>query len=187
MLATLESMAALKRLHHLCRDDRGVAAVEFSMILPFMLLLYIGGIELGDAMAIQLKVTDTAHIVADITTQNTAINNATMSAILAASSETIAPYSASNVIVTVSEVSTNSSGAATVTWSDSLNGTARPVGQAITLPSSLVGQPNISLILGEVSYSYTPQLGYVITGTVGLSDSYYLFPRNSRSITRVNS
>jgi Flp pilus assembly protein TadG len=177
----------LSHFRDLCGDRRGVAAVEFAIVLPFMLALYIGGIELGDALSIDVKVTDATHTVADLATQNTSINNATMLNILGASSKIIAPYPASNLIVTVSEVSTNASGAATVTWSDSLNGTARTVGQPMTLPSSLAGQANISLILGEVSYAYTPNLGHAITGTVNLSDSYYLFPRNSTAITRVNS
>lgn len=189
MTLTSNATTVMRRFRDLCDDRRGVAAVEFAIIVPFMLTLYIGGIELGDAMAIQVKVTDTTHIVADLTTQNTSINNTTMSNILNASSATIAPYSSSNIVVTLSEVSTNSSGVATVTWSDSLNGTARTVGQTMTLPSSLTGAAynNISLILGEVTYAYTPNLGGAITGTVRLSDSYYLFPRNSTSITRVNS
>ncbi len=176
------------------RDDhRGVAAVEFAIVLPFMLALYIGGVELGDGMMIQLKVTDTAHIVADLTSQQTAsVTSATMTGILGASSATIAPYLKSNLVVTVSEVSTDqNSGAATVTWSQSLNGTKRPVGQAMTLPSSLAGQvaglpaghKDIALILGEVSYAYTPNLGYTITGTVQIADSYWLFPRNSSTIS----
>lgn len=173
----------LTRWRHWRDDRRGVAAVEFAIVLPFMLALYIGGVELGDGMAIQLKVTDTAHIVADLTTQQTtSVTAANVQSILGASSATIAPYSSSNLVVTVSEVSTDASGAATVTWSQSLNGTKRSAGQPITLPASLVGQPNISLILGEVSYAYTPNLGYTITGTVMLTDSYYLFPRNSTSI-----
>ena len=173
----------LTRLRDWRDDHRGVAAVEFAIVLPFMLTLYIGGVELGDGMMIQLKVTDTAHSVADLTSQQTtSVTSATMSGILGASSATIAPYSASNLVVTVSEVSTDSGGAATVAWSQSLNGTARPVGQAMTLPSSLAGQANISLILGEVSYAYTPNLGYTISGTVTLADSYYLFPRNSTAI-----
>jgi len=183
----MTSMSAVStipaRLRQLCRDHRGVAAVEFAVILPFMLALYIGGVELGDGMAIQLKVTDTAHIVTDLTSQQTAnVTAATVQSLLGASSATIAPYSSSNLVVTVSEVSTDASGAATVTWSQSLNGTKRTAGQVIALPSSLAGQPNISLILGEVTYAYTPNLGYTITGTVTLADSYFLFPRNSTSI-----
>jgi Flp pilus assembly protein TadG len=175
------------RLRALRTDRKAMAATEFAIVLPFMLTLYVGGVELGDGMAINVKVSETAHIVADLATQNQTINNSLMTKILGASSATIAPYAAANAIVTISEVSTNSGGIATVTWSDSLNGTPRTVGQTVTLPSSLAGTPNISLILGEVSYAYTPQLGYAITGTVTLYDSYYLFPRNSSSITRVNS
>ena len=68
------------------------------------------------------------------------------------------------MVVTVSEVTTNGSGQGTITWSCSLNGTARTVGSAVTLPANLQ-TANISLIWGEVTYPYTPQLGYVITGT----------------------
>jgi Flp pilus assembly protein TadG len=181
----------LTRLRDLRSDHGGVAAIEFAIVLPFMLVLYIGGVELGDGLAIQVKVTDTTHIVADLVTQQTTSTTKTMvDTILGASSATMAPYSsapysAANLVVTVSEVSTNASGAATVTWSDSLNGTKRPVGQVMTLPAQLAGQANISLILGEVSYLYTPNLGYNIVGTVTISDSYYLFPRNSASIACV--
>ncbi len=161
-----------------------MAAVEFAMIMPFILTVYLGGIELGDGLAIGVKVTNTAHILADLTTQQTSINDATMTAILGASTATIAPYSSAYVVATVSEVSTDASGNATVTWSDSLNGTRRPVGQVIHLPTSLAGQANISLILGEVSYNYTPTLGYFITGAVTISDSYYLYPRLGSSIAR---
>jgi Flp pilus assembly protein TadG len=187
MISKRNPAILFSHLRDLRGDRRGVAAVEFAIVLPFMLALYIGGVELGDGWAINVKVTDTAHIVADLASQNTTINNATMSTILGASQKIIAPYSYSNLVVTISEVSTDASGKATVTWSDSLNGTARTVGQPMTLPSSLAGQANISLVLGEVSYAYTPNLGYTITGTVNLADSYYLFPRNSTSITRVNS
>jgi hypothetical protein len=100
---------------------------------------------------------------------------------LGASSATIAPYSSGNATITVSEVSTDSNGNATVTWSVALNGPPRPVNQPMTLPASLgtPSPPNVSLILGEVVYNYTSNLGYTISGTVPIGDSYYLFPRVS--------
>jgi hypothetical protein len=42
----------------------------------------------------------------------------------------------------------------------------------MTLPASLAGQANSSLILAEVSYASTPNLGYTITGAVMIADSY---------------
>jgi Flp pilus assembly protein TadG len=186
MTRNIRKFLRLIRLRKFADDGRGVAAVEFAIILPFMLSLYIGGVELCDGLAMNVKVTNTTHVVADLVTQNTCVTSGvsgTLNTMLQASSATIAPYSATPLTVTVSEVSTDASGNATVTWSQSLNGTARTLGQQVTLPTSMIGQKNISLILGEVTYGYTPNLGYAITGTVNLHDSYYLFPRNSNSIT----
>jgi Flp pilus assembly protein TadG len=179
------------RVRELWIDAKAMAAVEFAIVLPFMLLLYIGGVELGNGMAINVKVTATTHSVADMVSQNTQISAAQMQTILGASTAIIAPYRTTDssgnslITVTVSEVSTDGSGNATVQWSQSYNGTSvgtgRPVGQRVTLPSSLTGTQNnnVSFILGEVSYAYTPNLGYTISGTVTLRDSYYLFPRCS--------
>jgi len=185
MIAGLSS-----RLRHLWTDARGVAATEFAIVSPFMLVLYIGGVELGNGMAMNVKVTATAHSVADMVSQNTQVTAAQMTGILAAASSIMAPYPVKNgsnslITITVSEVSTDANGKATVQWSTSTNSSAaRTKGQQMTL-SSFTADPknptnaNISLILSEVSYDYTPNLGYTISGTVKLSDSYYLFPRCS--------
>lgn len=104
-----------------------------------------------------------------------------MSGILAASSTIVAPYPAANMAMTVSEVTTNGSGQGTITWSCSLNGTAHAVGSSVTLPASLQ-TANISVIWGEVTYPYTPQLGYVISGTINLYESTYFYPRLVNSV-----
>jgi len=168
-------------MRNLWVDTRGVAAVEFAIVVPFMLVLYVGGVELGNGMAISVKVSETAHTVVDLVSRNACVTDSALSTMLGASAATIAPYSSANTTVIVSEVSTDASGKATVTWSKALNGTPRPVAQPITLPPSL-GTPspaNISLLLGEVTYQYTPNLGYTISGTIPISESYYLYPRVS--------
>ena len=57
-------------------DANAVAATEFAIVVPFMLLLYVGGVELADGMAINVKVSATAHSVADMVTQNTSLSTA---------------------------------------------------------------------------------------------------------------
>jgi hypothetical protein len=109
-----------------------------------------------------------------------------MSSILGASSSIIAPYPSATIVVTVSEVSVAANGTATITWSDSLNGTARPVGQVVTVPPA-IDTPNTALIWGEVTYSYTPQIGQIMIGTWPIYENVFLYPRLSASVTRVNS
>ncbi|MCP3462592.1 MULTISPECIES: TadE/TadG family type IV pilus assembly protein [unclassified Bradyrhizobium] len=187
MIASLSS-----RARDLCTDVKAVAATEFAIVLPFMLVLYVGGVELGNGLAMNVKVSETAHSLADMVSQNTQVTDARMQAILGAATAIMAPYpiknasGASLITITVSEVSTDKDGNATVQWSVSNSSSAaRTVGQQMTLSSFTAADPknptnaNLSLILSEVSYDYTPNLGYSIAGTVKLSDSYYLFPRCS--------
>ncbi|MGA2997755.1 TadE/TadG family type IV pilus assembly protein [Bradyrhizobium sp.] len=180
----------------------GVAATEFAIVVPFMLVLLLGGTELGDGMAINVKVSATAHSVTDMVTQNTSLSTASMQNILTGAASIMAPYPVSNnqLLVTVSEISSDANGNLTLQWSQSYNGSTFGPGRtslganglyaALTVPASLNGtaastnnannqNDQVSFILGEVTYGYTPNLGYTITGTVTLADSYWLFPRCS--------
>jgi Flp pilus assembly protein TadG len=44
------TLAARRRLFHLCRDQRGVVAVEFAMIAPLFFALLVGIIDVGRYM-----------------------------------------------------------------------------------------------------------------------------------------
>jgi Flp pilus assembly protein TadG len=181
-----------------------VAATEFAIVVPFMLVLLVGGVELGDGMAINVKVSATAHSVADMVTQNTSLSTTSMQNILTGATSIIAPYpvSGGQLMITVSEVSSDANGNLTLQWSQSYNGatfgpgrpslgsSTTPPYAALTIPTSLngtVGNANnannqndqVSFIVSEVGYAYTPNLGYTISGTVNLGDSYWLFPRCS--------
>jgi Flp pilus assembly protein TadG len=151
-----------------------------------MLALYVGSIELGNAMALQFKAALATRAVADLASQYTSINNSTMTGILGAASTVVAPYPSAGMIVTVSEITTNSAGQGTIIWSDSLNGTAHTVGQSVTLPTALQ-IANTSMIWSETTYPYQPTFGYVLTGTIDIYQSGYCYPRLSTSVTRVNS
>jgi Flp pilus assembly protein TadG len=159
-------------LTRLVRDQRGLAAIEFAMLLPLMLTLYLGGVELSQAIGADR--------------QGTSVNNSEMTNILNAALAVVAPYPTSNLKVTVSSINVDAQGAGKIGWSDSYNSTARPVNQAVTLPSALQ-IPNTTLIWGEVSYAYTPTIGYIITGTMTLKDQIYMRPRQSTTVTRLNS
>jgi hypothetical protein len=89
-------------------------------------------------------------------------------------------------VVTLSEVTTNAQGVGKVVWSNSLNGTARVATTTVTLPTKLQ-TANITIMFGEVTYPYTPSLGYVLTGTINIYESFYFYPRMSTTIARVNS
>jgi len=172
-----------RRFRGLAGDQRGVSAVEFAMLLPLMLTLYLGTVEVSQGISADRKVTLTARTVADLVAQVTSINNADMTNALNAAAAVMAPYPVTNLKVVVSSITIDSNGNATVDWSDAMNGTPRSKGSSVTVPAALA-VPNSSLIWGEVQYSYKPTIGYVVSGTLTLKDQIYMRPRLSDSVAR---
>src|SRR3546814_4120511 len=52
--------------HRLARETRALGAVEFAMTAPFLILLYVGGFQLMDAISAYRKVTVTTRSLADL-------------------------------------------------------------------------------------------------------------------------
>ena len=138
----------LSRLRGFARAQGGMAAVEFAVILPFMLTAYLGGVEIGDGVAIDRKVAITTRAVADLASRYTKITDADMTTILGASSTIIAPYASGPLAVTVSGVTVDNRGNATIDWSNTLNGTAHTKGSRGD-PSGHARLPGRLLCLGR--------------------------------------
>ena len=67
----------IKSFARLRLDNRGVAALEVAFIMPFLLFLYFGLVDLTAMISLNRKVTYAASVVADLVTQNETTVNAT--------------------------------------------------------------------------------------------------------------
>jgi Flp pilus assembly protein TadG len=166
----------MRKLRLFRRNKRGVSAVEFALIAPLMITLYLGCVEISEGVAADRKVSLIASALANLTAQVSSINSTEMTNILDASSAIILPYSASKLKITVSCISIDASKNATVKWSVTRNGTA--LSGTPTLPSALA-VASTQIIFAQASYAYTPTAGETITGTITLSDQMYMAPRIS--------
>jgi Flp pilus assembly protein TadG len=173
----------LSRLRQFPAAKGGIAAIEFALVLPFMALLYLGGFEVMEEISANRQVSLTASTVAEIVSQYSTISQSqTMPGILAASTSVLTPFSSANAVVTVSLITIDSTGKATITWSQSMNGTGRTVGATVALPAQL-DVANTYVILGETSYTYTPTIDFLHRGTMTLYSSIYMLPRQPGTIT----
>lgn len=160
------------------RDRRGVSAVEFALLSPVMIGLYLGCNEVSQAINIDRKVTLTAGTTANLAAQVSSITSTDMTNIMNASQAILAPYSTSPLKITLSCLSIDANKRVTVKWSQAQNATPRAVGSSVTIPSGLL-IASTQLLYSEVSYTYTPTIGYVITGPLNLSDTMFMSPRIS--------
>ncbi|MEW6769640.1 MAG: TadE/TadG family type IV pilus assembly protein [Pseudomonadota bacterium] len=172
-----------RQLTELKRDTGGMAAIEFVFIVPLMLVIFFGTIELSNGVAADRKVTITARTLSDLVSQNTNVTNQQMTNFFKMGTAIMTPYSGTPMTLRVSAVNINGSGQATIAWSDGQGIAARTVGSTVTVPSGLIVN-NTQLIWSEIAYTYTPAVGYVMKTAVTLTDVCYTRPRQSTTVTR---
>ncbi|UWU93882.1 TadE/TadG family type IV pilus assembly protein [Bradyrhizobium sp. CB1015] len=170
-------------------DKRALAATEFAIIVPLMLVMFFGTVEFSSAVAIDRKVTLIARTLSDLTSQSTKLDDASMKDSFTASISVVMPYDATLVKGTISQIYIDANSVAKVQWSKAgtitsgatqatLTTSTRNAGDTVTtmIPSTLL-IPSSYLILSEVKYTYTPTIGYVLKSSVTLSDLSYTRPR----------
>jgi len=169
----------------LVRDERGIAAVEFALIFPVMVILLLGSVETSNILEAKRKETAVASTVADLVGQEKSIDNSDMTNIFTGASMILAPFASANLEIVVTSVINDAGGNPVVDWSDGYNATARTAGASLPaeFPDELVVSGS-SVIMAEVTYTYTSPYGWNITGPVSLHDVYYSRPRRSNTVVR---
>lgn len=170
----------LRRFRH-AKD--GLAAIEFAMLAPIMVALFLGSIELCDALNCQQKVTGMASTAADLVAQETQVTNSDISNVFSAVNSIVYPYPATGLRIVVTSIVDNA-GTSKVAWSDAQNAAPRTVGATMTLPAGVMTSGG-SVILAEVTYPYSSPVSDYITGTLNMSQIFYARPRRSATISRV--
>jgi Flp pilus assembly protein TadG len=165
----------------LLEDCRGIAATEFAVIVPVMLVMFFGMVEFSSGVAVDRKVTLMARTLSDLTSQSISVDGTALNNFFAASTGIMTPYSPTPTKSTITELWVDPSTLkARVQWSQ---GTApRATSSTVTIPTALaVG--GTYLIFSEVSYLYKPTIGYVMAKAgVNLSDVAYMRPRQATCV-----
>jgi Flp pilus assembly protein TadG len=183
-------------------DKRGVAAIEFALIAPIMIGLYIMLNETASGLRAARKVTMAARVTSDLVTQLTNVANADRDDVFASLTPVMAPFNASLASIRITSVRFDSNGRGYVDWSEAQGTgltahtrckTTQPLSSGVPNPLGTISVPNglwvanSSVVLAEVQYAYTPVLGYNITGTIELNDQLFTRPRAGTHVTRTGS
>lgn len=168
------------------RDRSGIAATEFAVIVPVMLVMFFGTVEFSSGVAVNRKVTLMARTLADLTSQSTTVTDTDLTGFFAASKGVMTPYPSTPTKSTISELYvTPGSLAVKVQWSK--GDAARTPGAPVTIPTELkVGGTYV--ILSEVTYRYVPTVGHVMAPAgIDLKDVAYTRPRQSACVMYATS
>jgi Flp pilus assembly protein TadG len=195
MMSPIEKISLRARglLRGLSNDCSGVAAIEFAVIVPVMLLMFFGVVEFSSGVAVDRKVTLVARTLSDLTSQATNVADTDLTNAGQTAKAIMTPYSAVPLKSSITELYVDPKTlVARVQWSKALaiDSSGNVTFAASThSPKDVVAIPlalqvgDTYLIWSEVSYNYVPAVGYVMAKTgVPLSDFTYTRPRQSACV-----
>lgn len=171
------------------RDEKAAAAVEFALIIPFMITLYMGSLEASALFTADKRVNSISSTVGDLVSQTDPsdspyyIDSTTLNGYFAAAKGLITPYPTAGVRQVVSLIFVKSDGTTKVLWSraNGTGATARTVNSSFTPLGSTTMMNTISqggcVIASETTYSYLPLLGQVFKTALTLAHTNYFIPR----------
>ncbi|MDR6790539.1 Flp pilus assembly protein TadG [Sphingomonas sp. BE138] len=172
----------------LARERRAVAATEFAIILPVLLLLYLGGFQLTDAIGAYRKVTTTVRALADLSTQSEQVTPSEMAGILAGARQIMTPYSTAGSTLYVVAIDFDAQARPSITWvcaqtTTSSCGTsyAGVTVDSLGIPAALK-VANTSLLYSSLSYRYVPAVGGGFVSPIQMGDRLFMSPRRSPAV-----
>jgi Flp pilus assembly protein TadG len=188
MRRTLRSM--LVAAMRLPGAEKGVAAVEFALILPVMLVVYVGTLEASTLITMDRKVQSVAGAVGDLVARaDEQLTTSQLQDYFRAASGIMTPYSPTEVLQVVTAVAVAADGTTEVVWTRQyVNGTyssttPHTVGDEYPLPTEMIAISRDSMVIAaEASYAYTPLLGIVIDQPINLYRSSFFMPRFGEDI-----
>ena len=165
-------------------DKRGIAAVEFALIGPVLILLWLGGVEATNLLILDRKLNSMTTSIADLVSQSKELTETDIEKVFDIVSIALNKFDATGVGIRVSVMDVDEGGIATVSWSHSRGGDTRfsQADGADRLADIGSNNPGMQTIVAEVTYEYKPQFGFMLTGPITLDDSIVFTPRSGEKI-----
>jgi Flp pilus assembly protein TadG len=177
-------IAFFKSPRKLWKDSSGVSSVEFALIAPIMILLFLGMVEISDGLTAKRKVTASTSTVADLIGRAKTITDADVLNVYEAASAILEPYNTTNVEIRITSVNIQLDGTPIVGWSDALNTAADNPGDKFVLPTG-IAQPGGSVIVAKVSYTHSGVIGSIVSTPKTYADTFFIQPRRTLQIQRL--
>lgn len=175
-------------LRNLARSKSGVGAVEFALVVPILLVIYLMAFEFTVAISTGRKVSYAASNVADLVTRQSTVSKAYLTTMFDVSQSILAPYSTTGMALKITGIAIDASSQPTVLWSWKNDGSVPySVGSAVTVPSN-IAIANTFLVHAELNLPYSllfylPGMSGTQLQTLNISRDFYFRQRIGSKLT----
>lgn len=171
------------RLRRFGRSERGVTAVEFALVLPVLLMLFVGMVEFTEAFSITRKLSNSVSTVADLVSREPSVSTAELTDIVTVADQLMQPYATAPMDLVIVSVVTDADNTPTVAWS-------HPAGEYVPgvvydLPEEALTAPNSSIIVTEGRYDFTPTVTQFL-GSFEITQRSFFRPRMGPAVQKID-
>ncbi len=171
-------MTLTLRLRDFSKARAGLAALEFAILLPMMVLLLFGSVDLIDALGANRRAENVAASLADVVARDTEITDDELTGLWAAIGVLMVPDDPDDVKARITSVEIEDATTARIVWSEGRGMSGLTAGGTIDLPDAMM-IAGTSVIFAETELHYESPLGILFTGAVALNHEAY---RRSRLV-----
>lgn len=165
-------------------DNSGVAAIEFAIIAPIMIMMYFGLAEIAWAISQDRKISHAANVAGDLATQVSEIKSADLDEIMTATLKTIDVDDVNNITLEIASYRLDASGNPELVGKAMLNGAGsgrlKPFDPA-TLDARILNE-NSGVVVSRISYAFEPLKLRYFDSTLNLRENFLLKPRRSSEV-----
>lgn len=186
-MGILRPLADMMRLRRFWSDRRGVSAVEFALIAPILIMIYLALAELTLGMMASRRTSHLAATIGDLAAQSENLTDTNVTDLWAIGTSMMQPFDTGiNLKMRLSSVTMGADSKARVIWSKGQNMVGYTPGTVIgTISTSQIASGE-SLVMTEVEYDYDSPIGNFLPGTSKFTDTFYHHPRNGQAVTNTN-
>ncbi|NEH57985.1 pilus assembly protein [Rhizobium leguminosarum] len=175
-------------MRRLGRDRKGAGAIEFAILFPVLVMLYIGAFEITVGLSVSKRVTRAAGTVADLVTQQQSVTKSALAQMPSVATAIFVPYNSTSLTLKITGITIDAGANAKVLWSWAKAGTV-PYAKntSVTNVPADMKTANSFLVRTELSIPYTMFLfapNFMPDGmrTITISRSYFYRQRQGDSI-----
>jgi Flp pilus assembly protein TadG len=166
--------------------ESGAAMLEFAIVLPILVLMFLALVEFTDAFSVRRRVEATATMVADLVSQSASVSSADLGDISRIGDALMRPYPGAPLGLRITSVGHDRNNDTVVAWSwGNAKMAALQEGAHIDVPANLL-DAQTGLIVAETIYEFHPAVGtYLLDGRTFTAKAYYR-PRLGAAVDLVN-
>ncbi|WP_245269701.1 Flp pilus assembly protein TadG (plasmid) [Ensifer sp. WSM1721] len=176
-------------LRHFGKSRDGASAIEFAILLPLMLLLLAGLVDLGQGLTVRRKVNQIASTTSEIIAMQGNWSDASVASILAGVRSILDPYDSSELKVLLCVVDIDKKGKETVAWSAAYGTAKLAAGQVspVEIPDELQ-EENVQMVVTRVQYRLDTIFSSLFESFTGggayeYDQHFFIRPRNGSTIS----